>query len=76
VKKIPAPFDFFKTISIFKVDFPEVPNQQNDNLILLRFLYGNEAIALHSIKYIFKKKGIDKNIYKPFNKSEGLHPMY
>ena len=31
---------------------------------------------LHSFKYIISKKGIDKNIYKPFSKSEGLQPMY
>ena len=25
---------------------------------------------------LFQKMGIDKNIYKPFNKSEGLQPIY
>ena len=55
VQKLPAPFDFCKTISIFKVDF--VQNQRNEISIQITCVFYMETNSnpLHSLKYISKK---------------------
>ena len=77
-KKNTRPLRFHQNDFHFQSRFCAEPTQWNNNAIILRFLYGNEAIALHSIKYISKKKGIDKNNlcdYTPTNKQDNSQPI-
>ena len=53
--KTTRPLRFHQNDFHFQSRFCAEPNHKKDNVKLLRFLYGNEAIALHSIKYIISK---------------------
>ena len=56
-EKNTRPFRFLQNDFHFQSRFCAEPTQYIYIIISLRFLYGNEATSLHSIKYIILKKG-------------------
>ena len=60
-KKTPAPFDFGKMISDFKLDFCTIEPEKRQCPNIAFSIWKRNKILCAPFKYIISKKGIDKN---------------